>query len=472
MHTSGVSLARTVIPNEARNPAPGPTARSGRRSVRKRQVVAWVLGLLCAVGRLTGCAAPSRAEPARALLGENDWPARITSGLERLVANTPKLLVGPRDGGPRGQSEDERARGPEAALRILRSVADGCGIVLEIQRPATERPRGSTQQTQLAFVSYSPWMQRDRCLARGRTSLPTQITWEDVQAGVRWHLYEPHAVRARGLVVHLGGNKYVRRALLKREWAVLSSTGTGRYSQRRASAQTFEIACTADVERVAAEIAASLDDELADWPYSLEAVLAYLAQHRPDLPQRPLAIMGFSIGALGLPAVVARLPERFDAAVLVAGGANLLEISQRTSKRRRGIELRWRGLAPETEHRQRLYAAYLRQAKLDPYCSAAALRGMSVLVFHAHFDQVVPAANGELLYARLGRPARRAYPVGHRLLLRLVTRLEAGSIVDWVEAAVRRRAAALGEGGGRWTCRSETGSAARRRGACLARAIC
>jgi len=239
--------------------------------------------------------------------------------------------------------------------------------------------------------------------------------------------------------VHLGGNKYVRRALLARGWAVLSSSTTGRYSQRRASPQTFQIERGEGLPQVAAQLAATIDDELADWPYALEAVLAYLGEHRPDIPQRPLAIMGFSIGALGLPAVVARMPERFQAAVLVAGGANLLEVARRSHKRDRGFELKWTGPKPVEQEWQQLYAAYLQHTKLDPYHTAAALRKMPVLVCHACFDQVVPAATGELLHARLGKPQRFVYPVGHRLLLRVVMRLEAGRIVEWTEAALTKR---------------------------------
>jgi predicted peptidase len=148
--------------------------------------------------------------------------------------------------------------------------------------------------------------------------------------------------------------------------------------------------------------------------------------------------MGFSVGALGLPTVVARMPDRFQAAVVVAGGANLLEISQRSCKPDPGLELKWKGPAPTREDWRVLYAAYLEQVKLDPYHTAAALAEMPVLVCHAHYDQVVPAASGRLLHERLGKPPRFAFPVGHRHLLRIVMRLEAGRLVEWTEAAVSR----------------------------------
>jgi len=154
-----------------------------------------------------------------------------------------------------------------------------------------------------------------------------------------------------------------------------------------------------------------------------------------------MAVMGFSIGALGLPAVVARLPERFQAAVVVAGGANLLRISQCTSKADSGIRLNWVGAKPTREDWQRLYVAYLERSKLDPYHTAAALADMPVLVYHAHFDRVVPAATGALLHARLGKPRRFAYPLGHRHLLRVAIRLEADRIARWTETALSRQAA-------------------------------
>jgi predicted esterase len=165
-------------------------------------------------------------------------------------------------------------------------------------------------------------------------------------------------------------------------------------------------------------------------------VLQYLAQHQPEIRQAPAAIMGFSIGAIALPAVVARMPERFGAAVIVAGGANLLEISQRTAKTDSGIELEWIGTQPLQADWQTLYAAYLAHVRLDPYHTAAALNGMPVSIYHGSFDRVVPASTGDLLFARLGEVQRHVFPVGHQHLLRVVMRLQADQVARWTEAAL------------------------------------
>ena len=384
---------------------------------------------------LAGCGAPLSDAPPASPVAKEDWPARITDGLERLAECAPALLPDEAVGTavPRAPpaSQDRAPR----AVRVVRAVRCGLGIVLELAPTGTDAATTApADASELAFVSFSPLEMGD-----AGASLPEQLTSGAIAAGVRWQLYEPARKPARGLAVHLGGNKYVRRALLRDGWSVLNSTGTGRYFRRRASAQTFELRQDEELPEVGKRIAAIVDDELADWPYSLEAVLEYLAQYRPDVAQRPLVVMGFSIGALGLPAVVARLPERFDAAVLVAGGANLLEISQRTGKAERGLVLRWRDREARAADWHALCAAYLERAKLDPYHTAVALRGLPTLVCQGLFDQVVPARCAELLYARLGRPKRLAYPVGHRQLLRLVMRLEAGRIVEWADAVVGSR---------------------------------
>ncbi|MFQ5807581.1 MAG: alpha/beta hydrolase family protein [Phycisphaerae bacterium] len=411
-------------------------------SARVLTLPLWSLGLLMGFASMAGLpigCAQSRGVAAACLIAEADWPARITDGLDQLAANLPSYpgpdqLTRSRADDPGQEAENEELRVP-----VVRGVVRGLGIVLELERVQSDEAARSPGETELAFVSFSPLARDGNRVERQKTRLPEKIGPSDLDARVYWRLYEPKGQRLRGLVVHLGGNKYVRRALLARGWAVLSSSGTGRFFQRRASRQTFEIERGEDIQEVAAQVAAVIDDELADWPYSLEAVLAYLAEYRPNLPQESLVVMGFSIGALGLPTVAARMPDRFQAAVIVAGGANLLEISQRSRKPDAGIELRWKGTEPTREDWQQLYAGYLQHAKLDPYHTAAALTGIPVLVCHAHFDQVVPAATGELLYARLGRPERFAFPVGHKQLLRIVMRLEARRIAEWTETALSRQ---------------------------------
>ena len=403
-----------------------------RRIPRQAPLVA---GILVTVG-LAGCTSPRRDSGHPGLLADADWPPRITAGLEQLAANTPYVLgPGQFEPGQRGEPQP-RPESDERPAWITRSALYGRGIVLELKYAKRAELPELSDDTELAFVSFSPVTRCGGRVDSQRVRVPEKLTWDDLRTSVHWHLYEPQEGAARGLIVHLGGSKYVRRALLADGWVVLSASNTGRCLQRRANPISFEIERGEKLKQAATQIATVFDDELADWPYSLEAVLQYLADHRPDVRQTPAAIMGFSIGALALPAVVARLPDDFGAAVLVAGGANLLEISHRTSKPDSGIVLRWVGDPPRQEDWQELYAAYVEHARLDPYHTAAALTSMPVLIYHGHYDQVVPAATGEMLFARLGEAQRYAFPVGHRQMLRLVMLVQAGRIAEWTQAAL------------------------------------
>jgi predicted esterase len=377
-------------------------------------------GALLALAGLGGCVSRSPGPGSPGALAEADWPARITTGLDRLVAGVPSALRVPQDAGT------------ASLVHVSRSESCGLGIVLELANPASEPSADSVPGLEFVFLSFSP-LAAD---AEPGDQLPRAITGDDLRAGVHWHLYEPDDQAPRGLIVHLGGNKYVRRVLLRRGWAVLNAPSTGRHVLRRANPIPFEVEPGERLDQAAVQIAALFDDELADWPYSLEAVLQYLAKHHPGVPQKPTAVMGFSIGAIALPAVVARMPDRFEAVVLVAGGANLLEISCRTSKTDSGIDVTWPERQPRVQDWETLYAAYLARAKLDPYHSAAALSGMPLLIYHAGFDRVVPASTGELLFARAGAAERHVFPVGHKHLLRIVMRLQAEQIVRWTEAAL------------------------------------
>jgi pimeloyl-ACP methyl ester carboxylesterase len=434
-----LDLARvpTAATSSTSDDPPTEATIAGRRRLRLQSL--WLVALIgwaSAVSPLVGCVEQRRDVRAAGLIAEADWPKRITAGLKRTAAHTPAVLLRGEPDRSRNASAGQSAKPGMLGARVVRCEAHGLGIVLELEPLVPGEPPGSSKHTELVFVSFSALTRDGTCLDAARLGLPSRIGLRDVRDGVRWRLYEPRGAPARGLIVHLGGNKYVRRALLKQGWTVLNSSGTGRYSWRRESPQVFEIGADTDLQELGAQIGAIFDDELADWPYSLEAVLEYLAQHRLDVPQEPAVVMGFSIGALGLPTVVARMPERFEAAVIVAGGANLLEIAQRSRKANTGIELEWSAAKPTKDDWQRLFTAYLESTKLDPYHTAAALTNLPVLMIHAHYDQVVPAVTGESLYARLGKPKRLVFPVGHRHLLRIVMRLQAARLVEWTEAAV------------------------------------
>jgi predicted esterase len=391
--------------------------------------VRWLAILLVAVATST----LAQDGSVRLTLTADDWPPRLTAGLDRLAAEVPSVIPRAHES---SSDNAEPTQGDDDEINIRRAEPHGLGIVLELGPKAPAESQAATGPDVFDFVSFSPLQLRDSNTDVDEVRLPPKLTLADMKLGVRWELHEPKAKPTRGLVVHLGGNKYVRRALLGDGWAVLTSSGTGRYFGQRQNPSAYEISSEAVVALVGARIAARIDDEMADWPYSLEAVLDYLAKHRPQLPQQPSVVIGFSIGAIGLPAVVARMPDRFSAAVIVAGGADLLRISQTSKKANPGIELHWTPPARADDLFAKLDGAYLSHARLDPYNTAAALGDTPLLVFHASFDQVVTARAGDLLWKRLGKPDRRVFLVGHGQMLRIVMRMQAGEIANWVAATV------------------------------------
>ena len=203
-------------------------------------------------------------------------------------------------------------------------------------------------------------------------------------------------------------------------------------------AKPWYIGSRADVPRIAEQLAAVMDDLVAEPAYAAEAALAYLEEHRPEVPMSPLVMMGCSAGALAALPVVARMPERFDAAVLVGGGANLLEISQKSDLTDGGIHLAWPDDQPRGPWREQLFREYLRFSKLDPYHTAAYLRDKPTLLMQANLDMTVPAHNGWLLWDRLGRPDRYEHVGEHRTLF-LTLGGQSNRIADWLAEQMARR---------------------------------
>lgn len=260
--------------------------------------------------------------------------------------------------------------------------------------------------------------------------------------GTRLRLIEPpDGVKPIGMIVHIAGLGSIQfeepllKVLLSRGWCVLR-VATPRIWWYET--KTYKIESWEDVETNAAKIAESFDDLLAESAYAAEAGLAWLAEERPELPQSPMAIVGCSAGGLITPAVVARMPDRFDACVLVGAGANLLKVSQTSDLTDGGIKLTWKDDIPNLAFRERLFKRYLELSKLDPYHTARFLRDKPTLFHCAEFDSTVPAECCFELYGQLGSPDRLTSFVGHRLLFWTFPK-QADRIADWLEDAVQRR---------------------------------
>lgn len=438
-----------------------PVRTPGTPSARWLAHLALALGLML----LGGCALPSRAHPGRLdsaagllPLPEEAWPARDAARLARAVQRTPSEIYLLAFDGSRAPDQIPAVFLPlvtQPRARVTHAGVYGKGIIRELDFGAQTDPRASAD---LRFVSYSVaadrpfssaawgWSSTYRRLARGLRGADLGLRLADLRQlmvaheGVAMRLYEPDRLPTRGLAIHLcGWNSYaferpLTEELLGRGWAVLdveTATMTG------FRGPPLRVSCEDDLEGVARRVARIVDDRLAETAYAVEAAILYLARTRPDLPQRPLVLVGCSAGALATPAAAARLLGSVDAAVLVCGGANLLNISQRSEFTNAGIDIRWENGNRWSSCRRRLEREYLRQTRLDPYQAARYLRGVPVLAVHALFDQIIPADTGRLLHQRLGQPDRLDYPLGHRTMF-WKFELRTGEIADWLERTCAR----------------------------------
>jgi predicted esterase len=264
----------------------------------------------------------------------------------------------------------------------------------------------------------------------GAPAKPTK--WVVNLRGTWMRLDQPLDGPARGLIVHLtsyGGYEYEKPILNEmraRGWAVLwvdSSTVKPE--------TTYIDVDPANLGSAAQRIAQNISDRVSEIAYAVEGGLEYIEKEHPEIPHSPTIIMGYSAGALATPTVVSLMPDRFDAAVLVGGGANLLDISQRSALTDGGLKLRW-SRTPTAADKDQLESLYLENCRLDPYWTSQSLRDKPVLLLHAVLDRIVPASDGDLLYARLGRPERVNFLLGHELLfLRLGSQTR--KIADWVD---------------------------------------
>lgn len=320
-----------------------------------------------------------------------------------------------------------------APVRVATREKAGVGLVCEIERLDRDRfskdPRGF-----MFFSSATPVTIADR--SQGP---PPPSMWSmdhTPMDGIIYRMYPPlPGVRLHGIVVSLrplSGATYVRSVLNElraRGWLVLESSvsfgleGVGNVRTARGDE---------DLDAIAREIAALVDRRMAEVAYGAEAMLEIAQREYPELRGAPVAVVGFSAGAIGSPTTVARLGDRVKAAVLVGGGVDVMRISQTSVLSDFGLSIEINGKAPDDEQIERLSRAYLAASKLDPYHTAPAMRGMPVLMLHAADDRIVPANTGKRLYELTGRPERWTFQLGHELLFWRLSAYDS-EIADWVD---------------------------------------
>ncbi len=189
----------------------------------------------------------------------------------------------------------------------------------------------------------------------------------------------------------------------------------------------------------AGRFAAHADDRTAECAYAVQAGAAYLEGLDERLNGKPRAILGFSGGAILLPAVVAREPSKYGTAAVVAGGANAAGISIDSTFMKqfiRSVTFEFSGEDTAAD-REAFERAYLGQASLDTYHAAARFDDTTrVLVIDGSFDKAVPFASSTLMVERFEAggvtPVRRTYPTNHVMLFVSLNEM-IGQINDWVD---------------------------------------
>lgn len=259
-------------------------------------------------------------------------------------------------------------------------------------------------------------------------------------------LYDPATLEPRGTLVILPGmfgtpepviNSLVL-SMRQRGWSVLRMLShPSRFTER------VEIPVdTTHPEHAAEELADLLTDRAAECAYAAHAAIAHAHTLRPALTERPTVLMGMSGGAIALPTVHALDPDRFDAAILIAGGVNFLRINIESNYADfiDAIHLDWTpnepGLGkPTRAQADALCDAYLQRALLDAEFTAPLLASTPTLIIHASADRAVPAHLGDRLWTLAGEPERWTMPLGHELLF-LTLPTQASRLDAWLKATL------------------------------------
>jgi pimeloyl-ACP methyl ester carboxylesterase len=405
-----------------------------------------MLGLSMGVG---GCAIRTPMAPQRSGLagltgpasGEIRWPERPEDPIRLLVREGGEFLE-LIDHGRRGKGRLHEMRWRPDALppdqgRLDYEIVIGSersdwirlsGDMRRSDRSAAER---ASQMRMLLFTS-----ERRVAMENADGSRLELDPWNPDLTLV-W-LNVPGDRELRGTVLFLSslggmtsGETALIRELIDRDWGVVWTSPP----LSRLRDEIPSIGGPDELEWLSSVIAVRINENLAQRAYAMEAALELLHEDRPDLTAEPSVLVGCSAGAINLPAMAARMPERADAAVLVAGGADVLDIVTSTSLAQERIRLRVGDRAPRWDELERLKDLVREQATLDPYHASAFLSDTPVLLLHAMLDTIVPARNGDLLYERLGRPERWSYPMGHLLLFAWLP-TQAAAIADWIDDAL------------------------------------
>ena len=251
----------------------------------------------------------------------------------------------------------------------------------------------------------------------------------------------PTEVPVKGVVVFLPGllgtppgtiEQFIR-AINSQGWAVLRMIAQpSRFLER----VDFEIDPRQDLAGPGRLIAGAFDNRIGECGFAVEGAMKHVLRERPALSSLPRIAVGFSGGAITLPAVVARETGAYAGAAIIAGGADFFLITVQSSytPMLNAVKYRWRDRAPSAAEVAALDREYLKASKLDPYNSCAVLIGKPLLIIQGGVDSAVPSHAGDLLWERLGRPERMVVPLTHELLFAKLS-AEFSRIEQWMADA-------------------------------------
>lgn len=149
------------------------------------------------------------------------------------------------------------------------------------------------------------------------------------------------------------------------------------------------------------------------------------ANSRAELNKEQIAVIGISFGGF-ISAIAMGVDNRIKAGIFITVGGNSVKIGQKS--RKRAMKKRYQHSEAEYNHRQDRYARYLTEVAekgienvlppsqsflVDPLTFATYLRGRSVLMLNALWDEYIPKEAALDFWVASGKPAIVWLPASH-----------------------------------------------------------
>lgn len=395
--------------------------------------------------RLEASAEPSARPTHPTQAPDSIWPGRWTVGdamgaivpVEGPLSAWRGVRLGPEHylrGGPDDRADAEAVAKVAGTDTGYQYVLEGPGSFIMERARDGERGRMTSSAPEEIFKFVSG---RSLGVLQGVTVVKIERTW--------MAYYDAQATETRGLLVLVPGlfgvpepvNDQFVELCRQDGWAVLRLLAPPSRFTARA---TFTID-QSDLNASALPIARELGDRAAEVAYAVEAGVGHVHELRPDLADAPHVLVGMSGGAIALSTVHARTPDRYDAAVFIAGGSNFLLTNENSNYASwvQALQYEWGQKEPKADERReimgKLSEQYLERSPLDGYHLARLLRDKPVLMLHGRTDRAVPAEFGDQLWERLGKPERWVFPVGHEILF-VTLNAQTARMLGWIDEHV------------------------------------